>query len=177
MTSSKSTGPQAPQTLFALPIKARWCVPANLGSADCGQTCRCDDGCDYVIKDGKSGGSVPLTPHSEWFCTQLADLIGIASPQCKIIEMGDGSFTFGSRWEGGVVTPSPGGNFQLIALLGAPAGRHGATKWRSSMQPEIIHVTDDAWMVVANGSGNGVCIWGALTSSTTLVGQGQGWRY
>src|ERR1700732_4184850 len=111
MTSSKNTGPQAQHALFPLPIKARWCDPANLNSADCGQICRCDDGCDYVIKDGKSGGSVPLTPHSEWFCTQLADLIGIASPQCKIIEMGDGSFTFGSRWEGGVVRPPMGGDW------------------------------------------------------------------
>jgi hypothetical protein len=111
MTSSNNANLSAQPTLFPLPVEARWCVPANLGTADCGQICHCDDGCAYVIKDGKSGGSVPLTPHSEWFCTQLADLLGIASPQCKIIKMDDSSFTFGSRWEGGVVRPCPGGNW------------------------------------------------------------------
>lgn len=111
MTSSKSTGSQGQLALFPLPIEARWCAPANLGSADCGQICRCDDGCDYVIKDGKTGGSVALTPHSEWFCTQLGELVGIVSPQCKIVKMSDSTFVFGSRWEGGVLNPAAGGNW------------------------------------------------------------------
>jgi hypothetical protein len=106
-TSSKVGGKSTHPTLFQIPIEVRYCIPLNV-SADCGQVCRCDDGCDYVIKDGKTGGSVPATPHSEWFCTELANMIGIASPECKIVTMSDGTFAFGSRWEGGVIKPLPG---------------------------------------------------------------------
>lgn len=96
-----------PGSLFLMSIKAVYCHPLNL-SADCGEVCRCDDGCDYVIKDGSTGGSVPATPHSEWFCTELAETIGIASPGYNVVEMPDGSTAFGSRWEGGVIKPSRG---------------------------------------------------------------------
>ncbi len=111
MSSSKDADQSEQPALFPLPIKVRYCNPANLGTADCGLICRGDDGCDYVIKDNKTGGSVALTPHSEWFCTQLGELVGIASPQCKIVEMSDSTFTFGSRWEGGVIKQTVGGNW------------------------------------------------------------------
>jgi hypothetical protein len=91
--------------LFPLPIEVQFCDPANLG-ADCGLICRGEDGCDYVVKDGKTGGSVPATPHSEWFCTLLAQAIGIASAPCAILNMLDGTTAFGSRWEGGVLNQS-----------------------------------------------------------------------
>lgn len=81
------------------PIDAVWCGPANLGTADCSTVCRGSDGCDYVIKDGIKN---PLIPHSEWFCTHLGELIGLASPPCRVIRMPDKSLVFGSRWEGGV---------------------------------------------------------------------------
>jgi hypothetical protein len=81
-----------------VPLQVRWCSPVNLGSADCGKICRSIDGCDYVIKDGVTGGSTPLTPHSEWFCAHLSELAGIASPTCRIIEMDDKTLAFGSRW-------------------------------------------------------------------------------
>lgn len=93
--------------LFVLPTEVRWCHPANLGSADCGQVCRGRDGSDYVIKDAKAGGSKPVTPHCEWFCTELGESVGIGSPPCKVIRHPDKTLVFGSRWEGGVVRPSP----------------------------------------------------------------------
>jgi hypothetical protein len=98
-------------TLFPMPLEIRFCNPANLGSVDCGQVCRADDGCDYVVKDGETGGSVQATPHSEWFCTQLATAIGIASAPCAILNMLDGTTAFGSRWEGGVLNPSIAGHW------------------------------------------------------------------
>jgi hypothetical protein len=76
------------------------------GTADCGQICRGVDGCDYAIKDGKTGGSTAITPHCEWFCTELGERVGIAGPQCKVIRHPDGTLVFGSRWEGGVVKAS-----------------------------------------------------------------------
>lgn len=92
------------------PLKALWCGPPGVASADCGQVCRCDDGCDYVIKDGVSKSSTPLVPHSEWLCSQLGELVGIAAPPHKVIDMRDGTLAFGSRWSGGVVRPdTPGG--------------------------------------------------------------------
>jgi hypothetical protein len=101
-----------PRTLFPIPIKAKWCRPIDV-SSDCEMVCRCEDGCDYVIKEAKPGAST--LPHSEWFCTALAEAIGIASPPCKIVEMPDSTFAFGSRWEGGVLVPqagaTPGGNW------------------------------------------------------------------
>ena len=91
------------QTLFPLPVRVRFCDPSDLGTADAGQICRCDDGLDYMVKDDKCGVGGALTPHAEWFCTRLAELVGIASPQAKIVQMDDGARWFGSRWEGGTL--------------------------------------------------------------------------
>ena len=95
------------QPLFLIPTEVRWCQPRNLGSADAGQICQGMDGCAYVIKDATTGASTPLTPHCEWFCTRLGELVGIASPTCKVIRLPDGTMVFGSRWEGGVVAATP----------------------------------------------------------------------
>lgn len=80
-----------------VPLRVKWCAPANLG-ADCGKICCGVDGCDYVIKDGVTGGSTPHTPHTEWFCSHLSELVGIASPTCRVVEVDDGTLAFGSRW-------------------------------------------------------------------------------
>lgn len=90
-----------PDSLF--PVRAITCDPANLNTADCNWLCRCDDGCTYAIKDGTKN---PFVPHSEWFCTQLAERVSIAAPACKIVEMHDRTHVFGSRWEGGVLSKS-----------------------------------------------------------------------
>ncbi len=77
-------------------------------SADARLICRCDDSADYVIKDDHSGDCNATTPPSEWFCTKLAEHVGIASPVCKIVRMPGGEAAFGSRWEGGILA---GGNW------------------------------------------------------------------
>lgn len=89
--------------LFPVPIRAVTCDPANLGTVDCNYICRGDDGCDYAVKDASKH---PWTRHAEWFCTHLADHVGLAGPICKIITMRDNSTAFGSRWEGGVLGKS-----------------------------------------------------------------------
>jgi hypothetical protein len=100
--SVASTGP----TLFPIPRRAIRVDSANLGTMDCPCVCLCDDSCEYAIKDGHTN---PLVPHIEWFCTRLAELVGIPGPDCQIIEMPDGSRVFGSRWEGGVLPDTPAG--------------------------------------------------------------------
>lgn len=83
-----------------LPLDAVSVDPAGLGTADCSLICRASDGCDYAIKDAVK---VAAVPHSEWFCTRLGDVVGIAGPPCKVIRMPDGTLVFGSRWEGGLL--------------------------------------------------------------------------
>jgi hypothetical protein len=82
-----------------VPLRVRWTDPAGLASADAAGVVRCDDGCEYVIKDDSKHAN---TRHSEWFCSRLAEAVGIAVPAFQLIERPDGSIVFGSRWEGGV---------------------------------------------------------------------------
>lgn len=92
------------QLTIPLPRKVIRVDPPGLASADCPAICRCDDSCDYAIKDTHTH---PLVPHSEWFCTRLAGLVGIAGPECAVLEMPDGTLVFGSRWEGGTLPGGP----------------------------------------------------------------------
>lgn len=79
--------------------------PAELGSADAGRICKCEDGSEYVIKDGVSKNSTPEVPHCEWFCSELGEAIQIAIPRHKIIRLLDGSHVFGSHIVGGLINP------------------------------------------------------------------------
>jgi hypothetical protein len=90
-----------PRKRMLVPPRIKWCDPVGLGTVDASGICRCDDGCDYVVKDGSKNSA---TPHDEWFCTRLAENVGIPSPPCLVIERQDGSLVFGSRWEGGVAS-------------------------------------------------------------------------
>lgn len=100
-----TAGPVAASPLLLpLPLRVIQVDPSNLGTADCTATGRCDDGLDYAIKDAHTN---PLVPHSEWFCTQLAELLGLAGPPCRVLQMPSGETVFGSRWEGGVLQPKP----------------------------------------------------------------------
>jgi len=81
--------------MFQLPVRAKSVDPANLGTADISLICHCDDGSDYAVKNATSGAHVA---HSEWFCKHLGDRVGIASPECRWVEV-NGEVAFGSRWE------------------------------------------------------------------------------
>lgn len=100
---ANGNGVAGPQYSFQLAVKVVWEDPKNLG-ADCARICRCDDSCEYAVKDGSKD---PLLPYAEWFCTHLAELLGIASPACAILEFPDGSTAFGSRWEIGALPMAP----------------------------------------------------------------------
>lgn len=78
-----------------LPVRAKIVEPANLGTVDCDFFCFCDDGSDYAVKGTTKGRYIP---HSEWFCKHLGDAVGIPSPECRLVEVGQ-SVLFGSRWE------------------------------------------------------------------------------
>ena len=94
--------PTATPTLFPNYRKAVRIDPVGVGTADCKMTCRCDDSCDYAIKDATSHASVP---HAEFFCTSLGELIGISAPPFAVVELLPGDpLVFGSRWLGGAVS-------------------------------------------------------------------------
>ncbi len=83
--------------MYQLTVRAKRADPSNLGTADCSLICHCDDGSDYAVKNASSGKFVA---HSEWFCKHLGDQVGIASPECRQVEV-NGETAFGSRWESG----------------------------------------------------------------------------
>jgi hypothetical protein len=98
-------------TPHALPIPAKVVRmdPPNLGGIHAQAICVCDDSASYVMKDGTHD---PRIPHAEWFCTHLADRVGIPSIPCRILELppdanGVRKKVFGSRWEAGEIPISP----------------------------------------------------------------------
>ncbi len=104
---------QAPT--LPLPVRIKRVDPANLGTLHAGLICKCDDGCDYVVKDGTGH---PLIPHAEWFCTHLADLLSLPGLPCRVVELHDSSGAvqrlFGSRWEEGEIPKSPTPWWELV---------------------------------------------------------------
>lgn len=86
-------------TAAVIPVRIKFRDPHGLAGASNAGWCRGDDWHDYALKDASGH---PLVPHSEWFCTRLADSIGVSCPPCRVIEENPNSFIFGSRWEGGI---------------------------------------------------------------------------
>lgn len=131
---------QPPSTLFPLPRKVVWIDPANLGTQDIKQLCRCDDGCEYFVKDGSKH---PFVPHAEWFCTHLAELVGISGPPCQILEMPDGTLVFGSRCEGGVIGPQAAAQWwQKIQTGAIPLNDVKGVLTRIYAFDHFVHNTD-----------------------------------
>jgi hypothetical protein len=96
-----------------LPIDALQIHCNNQGSADLQVIVTGSNNKDYAVKTIQDGrGFVPAT---ELFCYELAKLINIPTPNYDLITMRDGSFAFGSTWEGGV-SPIKDIN-QVIAIL------------------------------------------------------------
>lgn len=84
------------------PVRVAFTMPDDLGTADAPRLCRGSDGCDYVVKDRSIHAAIP---HSEWFCSELGERIGIPAPVHKIMDLGGGVMAFGSRWHGGALSP------------------------------------------------------------------------
>jgi hypothetical protein len=122
-----------------LPARAVQVDPVGLG-ADSDAVCHCDDNLDYVIKDRRTHR---LLPHSEWFCSHLADFLGIAGPPCKVVEMPDGSKVFGSRWEGGVLRGPPHPRWWELVIAGTlDIASCSATLTRLYVFDHFVHNVD-----------------------------------
>ena len=107
----KLAGRQPPQ--LPLPARVIRVDPAGLGTAHAANICKCDDGCEYIVKDGTA--LCPI-PHAEWLCTKLAEKLGIPSIPCRVVDMpttpGAATYRkmFGSRYmqefpRGGIIAP------------------------------------------------------------------------
>jgi hypothetical protein len=103
--------------------------------------CGCDDSCEYAIKDKSKN---PLVPHAEWFCTHLADLVGIAGPVCQIIDMQNGTTAFGSRWHDGALPSRPPATpwWQMVKTNAIPLGSIAPALSRIYAFDHFVHNID-----------------------------------
>ncbi|GKW24368.1 hypothetical protein [Pectobacterium punjabense] len=79
-----------------------------MGTAHLRHTVIASDGLEYAIKGVTDGDASALTwaphpkqiPASEWLCTKLAEVSGIPSPICRVIQdKSTGEYFFGSRYD------------------------------------------------------------------------------
>lgn len=85
------------------PLKVKQTYPSNQGSSDLKLIVKAINKKDYAVKEVTDGnGFIPAT---ELFCYELAKELNIPTPNYQIIEMPNGTFAFGSEWEGGIVKP------------------------------------------------------------------------
>ena len=80
-------------------------TPSNLGTAHLSGFAIASDEMEYAVKGMSSSSPIQVqnptqVPAAEWFCTNLAERCGIATPVCKILRcISDGEYVFGSRIE------------------------------------------------------------------------------
>lgn len=80
-------------------------TPSGIGTAHLTGFAIASDAMEYAVKSMRGNISVPVqnpmqVPAAEWFCTNLAEKCGIATPVCKVLKcMSDGEYVFGSRIE------------------------------------------------------------------------------
>lgn len=80
-------------------------TPSNLGTAHLSGFAIASDGFEYAVKATSTVSPIPVqnssqVPAAEWFCTNLAEKCGIATPVCKVLKcISDGDYVFGSRIE------------------------------------------------------------------------------
>lgn len=80
-------------------------TPSSLGTAHLSGFAIASDEMEYAVKGSTSNITIPVqnpsqVPAAEWFCTNLAERCGIATPVCKVLKcISDGEYVFGSRIE------------------------------------------------------------------------------
>lgn len=80
-------------------------TPSGIGTAHLTGFAIASDAMEYAVKSTNGNTSVPVqnpmqVPAAEWFCTNLAEKCGIATPVCKVLKcISDGEYVFGSRIE------------------------------------------------------------------------------
>lgn len=80
-------------------------TPSGMGTAHLSGFAIASDEMEYAVKGTHGPSPIPVqnpthVPAAEWFCTNLAEKCGIATPVCKILKcLSNGEYVFGSRIE------------------------------------------------------------------------------
>lgn len=122
-TGSSSQHDKAPEQGNLFELEFNNYTPSNLGTVHLSGFAIATDEMEYAVKGTKGSTPFPVqnplqVPAAEWFCTNLAELCGIATPVCKILKcISDGEYVFGSRiehaaWKSGLNSAQW---FQLLA--------------------------------------------------------------
>jgi hypothetical protein len=119
----------------------------------------------------------PLIPHSEWFCTYLAELVGIPTIECRILEMppdasGVSKRSFGSRWQPGEIPHSPAPWWVRVQQHSIPVS-HVATvlSWIYAFDHFINNVDRHQKNFFAQKSHDGIAIFAVDYSKAWLWGK------
>jgi len=92
---------RAPERMNApqlVPLDPLFCGTADFGSEDTNEGCFCGDAGTFVIKKNDVH---PALSHSEWFCSSLANAVGVPQVPFNIIRHPNGACCFGSQWMNG----------------------------------------------------------------------------
>lgn len=81
-------------------LAATFCGPAKLDGVDFGGGCFCGDAGAFIIK---TNGINPNLAHTEWFCSSIANCVGVPQVPFSVIRHTDDSQCFGSHWQQGKV--------------------------------------------------------------------------
>lgn len=122
-------------------------TPSNGGTVHLSGFAIASDEMEYAVKGTKSTTPFPVqnptqVPASEWFCTNLAEKCGIATPVCKVLRcISDGEYVFGSRielaaWKSGLNAP------QWIGLLSVASDSLKKQLWAIYAFDQFVHNID-----------------------------------
>jgi len=122
-------------------------TPSNLGTVHLSGFAIASDEMEYAVKSMRAAPPFPVqnptqVPASEWFCTNLAEKCGIATPVCKVLRcISDSEYVFGSRiefsaWKEGLNVPN------WIALLSDASDSLKKQLWSIYAFDQFVHNID-----------------------------------
>ncbi len=122
-------------------------TPSSGGTAHLSGFAIASDEMEYAVKSTSASSPFPVqnpsqVPAAEWFCTNLAEKCGIATPVCKILKcIADGEYVFGSRiefsaWKSGLNVP------QWIGLLSTASESLKKQLWSIYAFDQFVHNMD-----------------------------------
>ncbi|EOZ4983041.1 hypothetical protein ACQRUM_000553 [Proteus mirabilis] len=153
-------------------------TPSSLGTVHLSGFAIASDEMEYAIKSMNSGIPIPVSnpnqvPASEWFCTCLAELCGIATPVCKILKcLSNGEYVFGSRielaaWKTGL------NDVQWINILSSANDGLKRQMWAIYAFDQFVHNVDrhfNNYLYMQNTLGNTIVKTFDFSLSSFVIG-------
>lgn len=136
-----------PEQCYLFELEFSDYTPSGLGTAHLSGFALASDEMEYAVKG--AGGNTPFpvqnptqVPAAEWFCTNLAERCGIATPVCKILKcVSNNEYVFGSRiehaaWKSGL------SDSQWIQLLSSASDSLKKQLWAIYAFDQFVHNVD-----------------------------------